>query len=85
MVSVGRDTGGSQFYVDLGINRHLDGRCVVFGRLIDGAKVLDEIEEVRLQDNFLRIVLINISVFECRYSPFGVCQLGLSMWKVAEF
>jgi cyclophilin family peptidyl-prolyl cis-trans isomerase len=46
MVSVGRDTSGSQFYIDLGVNKHFDGRCVVFGRLISGEPVLDAIEQV---------------------------------------
>lgn len=46
MVSVGINTGGSQFYIGLGSgagNRHLNGRCVVFGRVVKGMEVVDEI------------------------------------------
>ena len=46
MVSVGVHTGGSQFYIGLGSgvgNRHLNGRCVVFGRVVKGMEFIDEI------------------------------------------
>ena len=46
MASVGRDTCGSQFYITLGPNPQMDGRCIVIGRVIGGEEVLSEIEKV---------------------------------------
>lgn len=46
MASIGVHTNGSQFYIDLGHAKHLNGRCVTFGRLVAGESVLKAIEEV---------------------------------------
>lgn len=42
----GIDTNGSQFYISLNKNDQMNGRCVVFGRLIDGEETLKAIETV---------------------------------------
>jgi cyclophilin family peptidyl-prolyl cis-trans isomerase/HEAT repeat protein len=41
----GRDTGGSQFYINLSANRHLDGRYTLFANVIGGIDVADRLEE----------------------------------------
>eukprot|EP00388_Colpodella_angusta_P029218 GDKK01015888.1.p1 GENE.GDKK01015888.1~~GDKK01015888.1.p1 ORF type:complete len:143 (-),score=17.70 GDKK01015888.1:117-545(-) len=47
MASVGLDTGGSQFYISLSPNTHMNGRCVVFGRMDPaGEPILAAIEKV---------------------------------------
>lgn len=46
MVSSGRDTVGSQFYISLGDTAFMNGRCVVFGRVVAGDDVLASIEKV---------------------------------------
>lgn len=46
MASVGLDTGGSQFYISLGNTSHMNGYCVVFGRIVEGEKVLQDVEKV---------------------------------------
>ena len=46
MASIGRNTNGSQFYLSLGKNPHLNGKCSVFGRLVEGEEVLQQIEQV---------------------------------------
>jgi len=52
----GRDTGGSQFFIALSPQPHLDGRYTVFGRVVQGFDRLDEItqwdviERVRIWD-----------------------------------
>lgn len=46
MHTVGRDTSGSQFNISLKALPHLNGRGVVFGRLIEGKEVLEEIETI---------------------------------------
>jgi cyclophilin family peptidyl-prolyl cis-trans isomerase len=51
-----RDTGGSQFFITVSPHPHLDARYTVFGRVVNGAEVLDQlsqwdtIERVRIWD-----------------------------------
>ena len=46
MTSVGIDTGGSQFIIALNATPHLNGRGVVFGRMIEGESILKQIEAI---------------------------------------
>jgi len=52
----GPETGGSQFFVTLSPQPHLDGKYTVFGRVVNGMDVLDQvsqwdvIERVRIWD-----------------------------------
>jgi cyclophilin family peptidyl-prolyl cis-trans isomerase len=46
MASAGLDTGASQFIVTLKESPQLNGRCVAFGRLVNGEETLKAIEEV---------------------------------------
>jgi cyclophilin family peptidyl-prolyl cis-trans isomerase/HEAT repeat protein len=39
----GRDTGGSQFFIALSPQPHLDGKYTVFGHVVKGAEILDRI------------------------------------------
>jgi peptidyl-prolyl cis-trans isomerase B (cyclophilin B) len=41
----GKDTGGSQFFVNHSPQRHLDGRYTIFGRVVDGLPVVYEIDQ----------------------------------------
>jgi len=41
MALSGPDTGGSQYFLMLAPDPHLDGRYTVFGRMIGGWNVLD--------------------------------------------
>jgi cyclophilin family peptidyl-prolyl cis-trans isomerase len=45
MALSGKDTGGSQFFVTLSRQPHLDGNYTVFGRVVSGMDVVDLIEE----------------------------------------
>ena len=44
MASIGVDTNGSQFYISLKPTSYMDGRCMVFGRLVEGENVIKSIE-----------------------------------------
>lgn len=47
MALAGRDTGGSQFFITLGPQHHLDGRYTVFGRVVSG---LEHVEALQVGD-----------------------------------
>lgn len=43
MALAGRDTGGSQFFITITPQPHLDGRYTAFGRVIEGLEVVDRL------------------------------------------
>jgi peptidylprolyl isomerase len=55
MALAGKDTGGSQFFITHSAQPHLDGRYTIFGEVIDGADVVDQVlvgdrvDEVQLE------------------------------------
>jgi cyclophilin family peptidyl-prolyl cis-trans isomerase len=53
MALAGPDTGGSQFFFTLSPQPHLDGGYTIFGRVIEGEKVLDKI---RLGDRMEKVM-----------------------------
>ncbi|MCE5169647.1 peptidylprolyl isomerase [Paenibacillus profundus] len=45
MAHAGKDTGGSQFYITYAAFPHLDGVHTVFGKIVEGMDVVDEIKQ----------------------------------------
>ena len=45
MALSGPDTGGSQFFIALAPQPHLDGGYTVFGRVVEGGAVLDRLRQ----------------------------------------
>ncbi|MBW6442674.1 peptidylprolyl isomerase [Patescibacteria group bacterium] len=46
MANAGPNTGGSQFFINVVDNNYLDGKHPVFGRVIEGMEIVDEISRV---------------------------------------
>jgi len=61
MANAGPNTGGSQFFINLVDNNFLDGKHPVFGKVIEGMDVIDEIAGVETDtgDRPLEDIVIN--------------------------
>ncbi|MCA9671021.1 MAG: peptidylprolyl isomerase [Myxococcales bacterium] len=54
MALAGRDSGGSQFFIALARQPHLDGRYTIFGRVLSGMDVIDRVHEgARIKDLYI--------------------------------
>lgn len=63
MANAGPNTNGCQFFICCRDLPHLDGKHVVFGKVVEGFSTVDDIEQVRTDSNDKPVV--DIVVTEC--------------------
>ncbi|MSS74014.1 peptidylprolyl isomerase [Candidatus Pacearchaeota archaeon] len=60
MANAGPNTGGSQFFINLADNNFLNGKHPVFGKIVEGLEIIDEMGKVKTDSRDRPIVDVKI-------------------------
>ncbi|VDP24638.1 unnamed protein product [Soboliphyme baturini] len=71
MANSGPNTNGSQFFITYAAHPSLDLKYAVFGRVIDGFEVVDEIEKVAVDSKYRPLREIRIRNITIHANPIA--------------
>ncbi|XP_026463336.1 RING-type E3 ubiquitin-protein ligase PPIL2 [Ctenocephalides felis] len=71
MANSGPNTNGSQFFITYRSCRHLDGKHTIFGKLVGGLDILNEIEKIEVDNKDRPIENITIRNCQVFVDPFA--------------
>ena len=72
MANRGPDTNSSQFFITLRECPHLDGKHVVFGRVVSGHAIVEQMEQVKTDSNdepLVDLKIVHCGELELRLPP----------------
>lgn len=72
MANSGVDTNGSQFFITYAKQPHLDMKYTIFGKVLDGFDVLDDLEKLQVNEkNFRPVDQIRIRSVTIHANPLA--------------
>ena len=72
MANKGANTNQSQFFIMYAAHPHLDGKNTIFGHVIDGFDVLDELESCRVDAKFRPLDDVCINTITIHANPLAL-------------
>jgi peptidyl-prolyl cis-trans isomerase-like 3 len=71
MANKGQNTNGSQFFITFAAAPHLDGKNTVFGKVLEGWEVLDDMEKVAVDKKSRPVERIEIKSVTIHANPLA--------------
>ncbi|KAJ6248119.1 ring-type e3 ubiquitin-protein ligase ppil2 [Anaeramoeba flamelloides] len=84
MANAGKNTNTSQFFITFGPAHHLDNKHTVFGRLVGGMNVLDQIENIPTNPKNFPLKAIKFIKANIYWNPFREIEKWIIKQKEKE-